>query len=94
MQGFNRIFPISPEHHVIEVWNDVVDRAATVAKRRATVHATCRLVAGLRVVKANDELFVVFQALGNGFVAFFNALVFHEASDFSHNDVQLISLSF
>jgi hypothetical protein len=53
-------------HQIVEVRNDVVDRAAVVAERRAAVHAARALHLGLRVVEADDEFLVVLQALGTG----------------------------
>ena len=79
------VVPIVAEHQVVEVRDDVVDGAAVVAKRRAAVHAARRLGFGLLGAQADDKLFVMFQALGHGFVALFDALKFHEASDFSHD---------
>ena len=92
MQRVNRVFPVATVHHVVEIGNDVVDRASVVAKRRATVHAARCLLAGLRIVQADDKFLVVFQALGDGLVALFDALVFHEAGDFSHDEVLSIPL--
>jgi len=79
------VLPIVAEHQVVEVGDDVVNRAAAVAKRRAAVHATRRLGFGLLGAQANDKLFVMFQALWHGLVALFDALKLHEASDFSHD---------
>jgi len=85
VQHVNGIFPIALKYQVVEVGNDVVDRAAAVAKRCATVHAASALRFGLRVVQTDDEFFVIFDAFFDGFVALFNALKFHETSDFSHD---------
>jgi hypothetical protein len=41
----------------------------------------------LLVVEADDEFLVVLQALWHGLVALFDALVFHEASGFSHDSL-------
>jgi len=38
---------------------------------------------------ADDELLVVLQTLGDGLVALLDALIFHEASDFSHDSLPL-----
>jgi len=85
VQHFNGVFPIALKYQVVEIGNDVVDRAAAVAKRCAAVHAASALRFGLRVVQTNDEFFVVFDALAYGLVALFDALKFHETSDFSHD---------
>ena len=77
--------PVTPVDQVVEVRNDVVDRAAAVAERRAAVHAARALHLGLRVVQADDEFLVVLEALGDGRVALLDALVLHEAGDFSHD---------
>ena len=79
------VLPVAPVHQVIEVRNDVVDRAAVVAERRAAVHAARALLPGLRVIEGDDEFLVVLQALGHGRVALVDALEFHEAGDFSHD---------
>ena len=85
VQHFNGVFPIALKYQVVEIGNDVVDRAAAVTKRCAAVHAASALRFGLRVVQTNDEFFVVFDALAYGLVALFDALKFHETSDFSHD---------
>ena len=85
VQGLDGVFPVLAKHHVIEVRNDVVDRAAAVAKRRAAVHAARSLLRGLLVVKADDKFFVVFQPLRHGLVALFKPFEFHETGDFSHD---------
>src|SRR5690606_27467785 len=76
--------PVLPVHQVVEVRDDVVDRAAVVAERRAAVHAARALDLRLLLVEADDELLVVLHALGDGLVALLDALVFHEAGDLSH----------
>ena len=76
-----------PVHQVVEVRNDVVDRAAAVAERRAAVHAARALDLGLLVSEADDEFLVVLHALRHRAVALLDALVFHEAGDFSHGSV-------
>ena len=85
VQRVNRVLPVGTKHHVVEVGDDVVDRAAAVAKRRATVHAASGLLAGVRVIQANDEFLVVLQALVHGLVALFDALEIHKTGDFSHD---------
>ena len=85
VQGIEGGLPVAAVHQVIEVGNDVVDRTTVVAERRAAVHAARGLPGSLRIVQTDDKFFEVFQALANGLVALFDALVFHEASDFSHD---------
>src|SRR5690606_39009770 len=58
--------PVALVDQIVEVRNDVVDRAATAAKRRAAVHAARGLHGGLCVAQADDEFFVAFDALGGG----------------------------
>ena len=65
------LFQSSRIHQVVEVGNDVVDRAAAVAERRAAVHAARALDLGLLVVQGDDEFLVVLQPLLDGLVAFF-----------------------
>ena len=93
VQHGQSVLPVVVEHQVVEVGDDVVDRAATVAKRRTAVHATRALRLGLLGAQANDELFVVLQALGHGLVALFDALKLHEPSDFSHDLVLFFQYS-
>ena len=50
VQHGDGVFPIALVHQVIEIRNDVVDRATVVAKRCAAIHATRRLCFGLLVV--------------------------------------------
>ena len=85
LQHINCRFPVPLVDQVVEVRNDVVDRAAVVTKRRAAIHTTRALVFGLFVIQANHKLFVIFQTLGNWLVAFFDALKLHESGDFSHD---------
>ncbi|MPM55228.1 hypothetical protein SDC9_102021 [bioreactor metagenome] len=85
VQHRDRALPVLVIDEVVEVRNDVVDRAAVVAKRRAAVHAARALDACLLVVQADDEFLVVLQALGDGLVAFVDALIFHEAGGLSHD---------
>jgi len=79
------IFPVGPVHQVVEVRNDVVDRATAVAERRAAVHAAGALDFRVFFLQADDELFVVLDTFGDGLVALFQTLVLHESSDFSHD---------
>ena len=80
------VFPVIAVHQVVEVRNDVVDRAAAVAERRAAVHAARALDLGLRLVEADHEFLVVLDPLLDRLVALLDALMLHEAGDFSHRD--------
>src|SRR5690606_22546419 len=75
---------VLPVHQVVEVRNDVVDRAAVVAEGRAAVHAARALHLGLFVVEADDEFLVVLDALGGRGVALLDALMLQKAGDLSH----------
>ena len=85
VQHLDGALPVATEHQVVEVRDDVVDRAAAVAEGRAAVHAARPLHLGLLLGQADDELFPVLQALGHGLVALFQALKLEEAGDFSHD---------
>ncbi len=85
VQHRGRVLPLVGIDQVVEVRNDVVDRAAAVAERRAAVHAARGLHLRLVGLQADDEFLVVLQALRHGRVALLDALVLHEAGDFSHD---------
>ena len=76
MQNLDGVLPVALEHQLIEVGDDVVDRAAAVAKGRAAIHAACTLVLGTCVVQGEDEFFVIFDPLGHRFVTFFETFNF------------------
>ena len=84
VQNVDRVLPVALVNQVVEVRDDVVHRAAAVAKRRATVHAARSLLVGLGVVQANHKLFVIFQPFFNRFIAFFNAFKLHETCHLAH----------
>ena len=92
VQDRNRIFPVAPVHQLVEVRNDIVDRATTVAKRRAAVHATRALRLGLRVVQREHEFLVILDALRHRAVPFLQPPVFHKARNFSHFSVLNVSV--
>src|SRR5207244_430121 len=85
MQHLDGIAPVVAVHEVVEVRNDVVDRTAAVAERRAAVHAARALDLRLLGIQADHELLVVLDALVDALVALFEALVFEEASDLAHD---------
>src|SRR3989344_5341249 len=87
VQHLDRALPVRVVHQIVEVRNDVVHRAAVVAERRAAVHAARALHLGLAFIQPDDKFLVMLQALGHRLVALFDALVFHEAGSFSHDDV-------
>ena len=81
----NAFFQSFAIDQVVEVRNDVVDRAAAVAERRAAVHAARALHLGLVGPSARRRIpCSSSRAAATGRVACFQALVFHEAGDFSH----------
>ena len=84
VQHLDRRAPVAAIHEVIEVRNDVVDRAAVVAEGDAAIHAACALDLGFVLLQADDEFLVVLHPLIDGRVGLLDALVFHEAGDFSH----------
>jgi hypothetical protein len=86
-------FQSAAVHQVVEVRDDVVDRAAAVAERRTAVHAARALNLGLVFLQPDDELVVVFQSLLHGLIALFETLVLHEAGDFSHDVPATCSLT-
>ena len=77
--------PVAAIHQIIEIRNDVVDRAPVVAERRAAIHASCALLLGLAVVQADDEFLVVLDAFGHGGIGLLDTLKLHEAGDFTHD---------
>ena len=76
MKGVKRLLPLVLKDQVVEIGNDVVHRAAVVAKRNAAVHATGRLLGGVLFGKPNNKLFVVPHAFIGRLVALFDALQF------------------
>ena len=84
VQYLDRVLPIVAVHQIVEIRNDVVDRATAGTKRCAAVHAACALDLGLFRLQSNDELFVVFDTRLDGLVTLFQTLEFQKASDFSH----------
>ena len=87
VQHVNRFFPIrclAVVHQIIEVWDDVIDRAAAVAKWCAAIHTTRCLCFSLLVVQTNDEFFVIFEAFWDRFITLFQALKLHKTGDFTH----------
>jgi hypothetical protein len=85
VQHIGRQLPIVAVHQVIEVRDDVVHRAAAVAKRRAAIHAARALHLGLVGRQCDDELFPRLQPLRHGLVALFDAFVLQEPGDFAHD---------
>ena len=60
VQHIDRRFPIALVNQIVEVRNDVVNRAAAIAKRRAAIHAARALVFSLFVIQTDDKLLVIF----------------------------------
>src|SRR5690606_24259149 len=91
VQHVDGIAPVVLIDQIVEVRNDVVDRAAVVAKRRAAIHATRTLDLGLIGAQADDEFLVVLDALLDGLIALFQTFELQKASDFSHFSELLIA---
>ena len=89
VQHGDGVVPVPLKHQLVEVRNDVVHRAAVVAKRCAAVHTTRALRFGLCIAQAHHKFLVIFQARRYGLVALFNALKLHKAGDFSHDAYSL-----
>ena len=85
--------PVGAIDQVVEVGNDVVDRAAAVAERRAAVHAARALHLGLVFLQREDELAVVLDPLGHRLVVFLHALEVHEAGDVAHFPALLLAVA-
>ena len=62
MQRFERPQPVGLEYKVVEIRDDVVDRAAGHAERNAAVHAARALHLGLFFREVQDELVIVLLA--------------------------------
>ena len=84
VQHLGRQLPVVAIHEVVEVRNDVVDRAAAVAKRRAAVHAARALHLGLIGRQRDDEFLPRLQPLRHGLVALFDAPMLEKPRDFAH----------
>ncbi len=84
VQNVERGFPVLPIDQVVEVRDDVVDRAALIAKRNTAVHAARRLHAGRIVGQMNDEFAPMLGARARRFGSFFQPLIFEEPGDLAH----------
>ncbi len=84
VEDVERGLPVGPVDQVVEVGNDVVDRAAAVAERRAAVHAARALDLGLVFLQGVDELAEILDALLDRLVVFLHALEIHEAGHVAH----------
>ena len=82
VQDLERVLPVLPVHQVVEVRNDVVDRAAAVAERHAAVHAARALHLGLLVVQMRGRIRASALARLRRLGGLLQALVLHEAGDF------------
>src|SRR5882762_5367425 len=84
MQRLDGVLPVLLVDEIVEIRNDVVDRAARHAKRGAAVHATCALDFRLLFGEAQDELPVVLFALLGLLVRFLEPLKLEKSRDFPH----------
>ena len=89
VQRVERGLPVLAEHQVVEVRNDVVDRAAALAERDAAIHAARALHLGLVVAQAHDELAPVLEPRGRGLGGFLQPLELQESSDLAHRLVRV-----
>src|SRR6266516_4837204 len=84
MQRLDGALPILPVDEIVEIRNDVVDRASGHAKRRAAVHATRALDLRLRFGEAEDELPIVLFPLLGLLVRLLEPLELEKSRDFPH----------
>ncbi|MNM95439.1 hypothetical protein D3C81_1078840 [compost metagenome] len=84
VQHLDRRLPVLAVHQVVEVRDDVVDRAAVVAERDAAVHAARTLELRFAVGQREHEFLVVLHALDYRFVALILARKFEKASRLTH----------
>src|SRR5690606_23590276 len=84
MKYIQRAPPFLTVDQVVPIGNDVVDRAAVMAKGNAAVHAACRLHACLAVIQSGNELRPVAHPYLRRLVIGFNALEFQKSSDLAH----------
>ena len=90
VERLDRALPILPEHQVVEVGNDVVDRAPGHAERDAAVHAARALDARLLVGEPGDEFAVMLPARLDRFVRLVDSRELEEAGDLSHQAAALL----
>ena len=89
VQVLQRRLPLVPIDQGIEVGDLIVDRAAIVAKRDATIHATgCLAVQGFRRQRT-DEFLPVVQSVLRLFIATILAVCFQEAGELAHRYLRL-----
>src|SRR5215468_9992971 len=84
VQRLDRVLPVLPVDEVVEVRNDVVDRAAGHAERHAAVHAARALDLGLLVAEVRDELAVVLRPRAGRLRGLLQARVLEKAGQLAH----------
>src|SRR5712691_8599040 len=84
MQRLDGVLPVLLVDEIVEIRNDVVDRAARHAKRCTAVHATRALDFRLLFGEAEDELPVVPFPLAGLLVRFLEPLELEKSRDFPH----------
>ncbi len=89
VQRLDRALPVLLVNEVVPVRNDVVDRAAAHAERRAAIHAARALHAGLLVGEPRDEFAPVPDAFLRRLVRFCQPLELHESRDLPHNPASM-----
>src|SRR5450631_2722389 len=85
MQNLTRLVPLLAVDEVVEVGNDVVDRAAVAAKRYAAVHAARALDLRLLGRQVGDELAPVLRAPAGRLRHLLLARKFQKTRDLSHD---------
>ena len=89
MQRLDRTLPVLAENEVVEIRDDVVDRATTHAEGNAAIHAARALHLGFVITEVCDKLAVVLLAIVGRFRHFLQSLVFEKSRYLAH--VVLIS---
>ena len=84
VQPLAGLVPLLAVHEVVEVGNDVPERAAGVAEGHATIHAAGALRLHLLRGQDREELVVVLEAVGHRGIARDLTLVLHESARLTH----------
>ena len=84
MQYLQGAFPVTLVDQVVPVRNDIVHRAALVAKGNTAVHAACTLLADVILIQRDDELVVMLDAIGCRCIAALQPFIFEETGWFTH----------
>ena len=85
VQRLDRVLPVLPVNQIVEVRDDVVDRAAAHAERGAAVHAARALDPRFLVGEVSDELAPVALARLGRFGRLLEALMLEKPGDLAHS---------